>query len=564
MRYLTQSRYLFGINVKRQRELDVAAPRNLRFYLKLGRSASTLSPSENDDHFFSYTSGRWLYEEETQLRRRCIKFDLEGLRKTAALTLGSRCVHISKLPEGLYNKVFSLTMEDGKEILARIPNPNAGDPDYVVENEVATLDFLRKVIGVPVPKLLGWSARSGESNSVGAAYILMERVKGHQLSDVWETMSESQRFGLVKSLVEIERRLASIRFTNYGSLYYDGTRSKSLNVVDSVEQSVDVPDTMSKFVIGPTTERSFWVDERGELDIDRGPWTSFEEYISAVVRREMSLIRKLSSQRQSRHPGFLGSAGTSPEDHIRLLQQFLAVLPHILPPAEITRPVLLHQDLHGDNIFVHEDDPTRISSIIDWQATYAAPLFLQAKFASIIDCDDPYPWGAVQPELPQDFDYLPESEKVLAKAAFHRLRLKKFYELASRKFNPTPIRAMDAIRDDGDPTNFIFHLIGQTATDGPIPLKELLIQIFEKWDQITEKSGSKVACPISFTQEEISNARDQAQAWADAFNEFEALRSDIAGKDGWVSHEEYEEAMARFEAHRGALETLQRRLEELS
>lgn len=292
--------------------------------------------------------------------------------------------------------------------------------------------------------------------------------------------------------------------------------------------------------------------------------TSFEEYISAVVRREMSLIRKLSSQRQSRHPGFLGSAGTSPEDHIRLLQQFLAVLPHILPPAEITRPVLLHQDLHGDNIFVHEDDPTKISSIIDWQATYAAPLFLQAKFASIVDCDDPYPWGAVQPELPQDFDYLPESEKVLAKAAFHRLRLKKFYELASRKFNPTLIRAMDAIRDDGDPTNFIFHLIGQTATDGPIPLKELLIQIFEKWDQITEKSGSKVACPISFTQEEISNARDQAQAWADAFNEFEALRSDIAGKDGWVSHKEYEEAMARFEAHRGALETLQRRLEEVS
>lgn len=133
------------------------------------------------------------------------------------------------------------------------------------------------MIGVPVPKLLGWSARSGVSNSVGAAYILMERVKGHQLSDVWETMSESQRFGLVKSLVEIERRLASIRFTNYGSLYYDGTRSKSLNVVDSVEQSVDVPDTMSKFVIGPTTERSFWVDERGELDIDRGPCEYYDD-----------------------------------------------------------------------------------------------------------------------------------------------------------------------------------------------------------------------------------------------------------------------------------------------
>lgn len=100
----------------------------------------------------------------------------------------------------------------------------------------------------------------------------MERVEGHQLSHVWETMSESQRFGLVKSLVEIERRLASIRFSNYGSLYYNGSRSKTLSVVDSADQSVDIHAAVTtKFVIGPTTERSFWVDERRDLDIDRGP-----------------------------------------------------------------------------------------------------------------------------------------------------------------------------------------------------------------------------------------------------------------------------------------------------
>lgn len=86
----------------------------------------------------------------------------------------------------------------------------------------------------------------------------------------------------------------------------------------------------------------------------------------------------------------MGSAGTAPEDHVQLLQKFLAVLLHVLPPAEITRPALLHQDLHADNILVDKDDPTKISSIIDWQALYAAPFFLQAKFASVVDCDDPY------------------------------------------------------------------------------------------------------------------------------------------------------------------------------
>jgi Phosphotransferase enzyme family. len=148
--------------------------------------------------------------------------------------------------------------------------------------------------------------------------------------------------------------------------------------------------------------------------------------MSAIVRREMSLIQKLDLQRLEGHSRFLGNAGTTSGSHIRLLQQFLLVLPYILPPAEITRPVLLHQDLHADNIFVYKDDPTKSASVIDWQAMYAAPLFLQAKFASIVDRDDPYPWGAVQPELPEDFETLPEPQKSAAKDAFHRLRLKNW------------------------------------------------------------------------------------------------------------------------------------------
>jgi hypothetical protein len=35
---------------------------------------------------------------------------------------------------------------------------------------------------------------------------------------------------------------------------------------------------------------------------------------------------------------------------------------------------------------------------------------------------------------------------------------------------------MDAMRNDDDPITFIFHIIGQSAIDDPIPLKELLVQ----------------------------------------------------------------------------------------
>ncbi|KZN88255.1 Altered inheritance of mitochondria protein [Penicillium chrysogenum] len=517
--------------------------------------------TETTNTFFRYTSGRWLYDEHLQFERRFVKFDVQALQQVASKVLGAQCVQMTKLPEGLYNKVFSLKMENGEEVLARIPNPNAGHPQYCVASEVATLDFLRNILGIPVPRVLAWSSPSLHPNTVGTEYMLMERVKGYQLSEVWDTMSEAQRFGLVKNLVEIETKLAKMEFTKHGSLYYKGTYLRGGNI-DPGELPSSKQGATAKFVIGPTTERSFWENEKRELDIDRGPWETAQQYLSAVVKREIALIRN-GPKNPEDFSSLSAKTRTACENHVRLLEQFQSVLPCILPPKELSRPVLLHHDLHSDNIFVDSNDPTKISSIIDSQAVYSSTLFMQARFPSIFNCDDPYPWGAVQPELPEDFDTFSQPEKDLARDRLDRVRLKKFYELASRKFNPLLVKAMDAMRNDDDPATFIFHIVGQSSLDGPIPLKELLIQIYEKWDQVAERGGLGIPCPISFSKEEIVESRQQVAAWADAYAEFDSLRTQVMGKDGWVSHEEYKEAMSRWEDHRATFEILRERLEKL-
>ena len=76
------------------------------------------------------------------MAKRYAKFNVQALRQIAGQALQSRCVELRKFSEGLNNKVFLLGMENGKEILARIPNSNAGPPHYVVASEVATLDFV--------------------------------------------------------------------------------------------------------------------------------------------------------------------------------------------------------------------------------------------------------------------------------------------------------------------------------------------------------------------------------------------------------------------------------------
>ena len=123
--------------------------------------------------------------------------------------------------------------------------------------------------------------------------------------------------------------------------------------------------------------------------------------------------------------------------------------------------------------------------------------------------------------------------------------------------------AMDAMRNADDPTTFIFHLVGQSSQDGPIPLKELLIQIYEKWDQIMDRRGLATSCPIFFSKEEINKGRQQVTEWADAYSEFDRLRANLVGKDGWVSHEEYDDAMRRWDNNRATLERLQGRLDKL-
>ncbi|PKY03575.1 kinase-like protein [Aspergillus campestris IBT 28561] len=494
------------------------------------RLSTGATPAEANDHFFRYTSGRWLYDEQLQLENRYVEFNIQALRHTAAHVLGSRCIEMSKVPEGFYNKVLSLKMEDGREVLARIPNPNAGNPKHIVASEVATLDFARNVLHIPAPKVLAWSSPSLPQNPIGPEYMLMEKVQGCQLSEVWDNMSEAQRFGLIKSLVNIERKLASTEFAAYGSLYYKDTHPHGRNIIDRDAAMDD--EVISKFELGPTTERSFWEDEKKELDLDRGSWNSAQEYLSAVAKREIAIIRSPCSRKTKGNPISSRIISSRPDIHVQHLEQFLAVLAYILPPEELSRPVLLHHDLHAGNIFVDHADPTKISGIIDWQTAHTAPLFMQAKFPSIIECHDAYPWGAVQPSLPNDYDNLPESERTLASEQLDRVRLKKYYELASRKFNPLLVKAMDFMRRDEDPTTFIFHIVGRSSLDGPIPIKEILIQVYEKWDQIMRRNGLDIPCPISFSEDEIKATRQLVQTWAELYAEFDRLRLENTGKDG--------------------------------
>jgi hypothetical protein len=57
-----------------------------------------------------------------------------------------------KYREGLYNKAFLITFDNGSEVVAKLPNPNAGPRFFTTASEVATMDYVSSGI-LPMKKI---------------------------------------------------------------------------------------------------------------------------------------------------------------------------------------------------------------------------------------------------------------------------------------------------------------------------------------------------------------------------------------------------------------------------
>ena len=166
------------------------------------------------NHLFNYTTGRWLWNEHAQLAARRVSFNIPALQDAACrATSTSKCLSLSKIGEGNYNKAYRLVMDDGQRVVAKVPHPNAGPKGLTTASEVATMEFVREVLVVPVPRVLAWSAEEG--GEVGAEYIIMEEAQGRQLSGVWGDLPLQVRCGIVEEVVEVERKMLSLSFDKY-------------------------------------------------------------------------------------------------------------------------------------------------------------------------------------------------------------------------------------------------------------------------------------------------------------------------------------------------------------
>ncbi|GIZ41529.1 hypothetical protein CKM354_000483000 [Cercospora kikuchii] len=433
-----------------------------------------------------------------------------------------------------------MTMDNGKEVVAKLPNPNAGRQHFTTASEVATMDFVRNFMSIPVPKVLDWSSKA-DCNPVGGEYIIMEKAKGVSLDTVWPRMKLADRLAILRTLVELQNIWASAPFPAYGSLYYDSDLSSG---TQSVPCESPASSSGAAFVIGPIEGRDWNDDGRNMIDFDRGPWTSALDYLKAVGKRERGCIRQMPVLPKS--PITLcGPNLYQPKIATKLKAvDCYSKLLHVVSPSEpvLNRPCIWHSDLHVENILVDPENPTCVTSIIDWQSSEVAPLFIHARQPYLMDydCDDTL--SLERPRKPDNYSELSPEEKQRADQLLFDQALCVLYRIMVSKTVPDIWKCLHFRQT----TAFDLILTARNLlTDGEAVYLAHVLELVENGAPISAVEDQSMTLPFSFSAEEKKQIMSDIEAATLGMRAMSGIKDalgDLFPERGIVESERYDNA----------------------
>ena len=76
------------------------------------------------------------------------------------------------------------------------------------------------------------------------------------------------RFGIIRQVVEIERKLVDTKFRHCGCIYFkkDISQGERLAIISTVS-----PSTLERFMMGPLMDMDQWRKAKASMDLNRGP-----------------------------------------------------------------------------------------------------------------------------------------------------------------------------------------------------------------------------------------------------------------------------------------------------
>ncbi|KAF8063573.1 kinase-like domain-containing protein [Lyophyllum atratum] len=287
------------------------------------------------------------------------------------------CVSITAtfLAQGAFNKLYTITVDYGssnnkKDYVFRVTLPV--EPFYKTASEVATLSYIKNHTSIPVPSVIAHSTTA--DNELGFEWILLEKVTGVDLRDVWPALPLPAKETMTKVVAGFVRQMWDLGgFDAVGNIYSRGALGEAEPAAKLDEE----------FVIGPVVNPfCFKGARRLKVERNRGPYRTDQEYLLALINMELADMRAL----QALDPGEDSAeydedlAEDAPEIE-RIMQELQSLLPSLFPPShrsssgpakEAPGFVLCHHDLSLSNIMMDPDTQT-ITGIVDWECVGIMP-----------------------------------------------------------------------------------------------------------------------------------------------------------------------------------------------
>lgn len=315
-------------------------------------------------------------------------------RKDAALT-------VSFFAGGAFNKLYLVSYAGSStSYIFRVSLPVY--PFFKTESEAATLNYVHANTSIPVPRVFAWD--SSPDNELGFEWILMEKLAGAPLLDVWRKIEWKRKLVLIESLAGLVNQLGNPKFDHIGSLYFksasrdfNGDRENKGAGGDTPENQDDTflaeegvrltadNASLMEFAIGSIFSPIFYLDNRLYLPGNRGPYRCASEWLRAEIEMQLRWVKRGRIEGDRSYANDFEKEAPEIETECH---RFLQIIPTVFRDEQDSGYRLHHADLNLANILV---DPKsfEITGIVDWELINIVPSWKASDYPVFLQDIDP-------------------------------------------------------------------------------------------------------------------------------------------------------------------------------
>ncbi|KAF2275351.1 kinase-like protein [Westerdykella ornata] len=285
--------------------------------------------------------------------------DLDAIKRTIEEIKPSQEIEVNFMVQGAFNKIYAVKAGD-ETFIMRVSLPI--DPRYKTLSEIATLNWISENTSLPVPQVIDYQPER-ETSAVNFEWILMTRLPGKPLADMWKTMQYTAKKQLVQQIAMYSASVFRQHFHSIGNLF---------------------PDSGNQ--IGRIVSLSFFYGDHIRQDIYRGPFETSRDWLAARLslhehdcRSILGILgrqEELSSDEEAEKEDAERTLGIIE----RLRTQLDRVFPSTTDSPEPT--VLLHDDLSQNNILVDENG--KLTGVVGWECVSALPLWKACSYPAFL------------------------------------------------------------------------------------------------------------------------------------------------------------------------------------